>query len=104
MSEVMWAGASVCPKCKRMVKHKPRGGPHRWHSCRVRWITRRVAQAKSMGWDEGYRFALDNVSDPMVYADLSEYGSGWAGLIAQGGIVINDPPATESGEQSGGGL
>ena len=84
----IWAGASICPNCKRMAKHKPYGGPHRWHGCRLRWIARRVARAKSEGWDEGYRFALENVSDPMVYADLNEYGSGWAGVIAAGGITV----------------
>ena len=89
MSETSWAGASVCPSCKRMVRHKPQGGPLRWHGCRLRWIARRVARAKAAGWNEGYRFALDNISDPMVYADLNEYGSGWAGVIRRGGIQIN---------------
>ena len=90
MSDVTFAGASVCRNCKRMVMHKPYGGPHRWHGCRIRWIARRVAQAESRGWDEGYRFALENISDPMVYADLSRYGSGWAGLVEQGGVVIRE--------------
>jgi hypothetical protein len=85
---VSFAGASVCPKCKRMVRHKPFGGPHRGHGCRLRWIARRVAQAESRGWNDGYRFALDNISDPMVYADLANYGSGWAGLIEQGGLML----------------
>lgn len=85
----MWAAASMCASCKRVVKHKPRGGPHRWHGCRLRWIARRVAQAESRGWNEGYKFALENISDPMVYADLSNYGEGWAGLIAQGGLTID---------------
>jgi hypothetical protein len=78
----------MCGRCKRVVKHKPYGGPHRWHGCRLRWIARRVAQAECRGWSDGYRFALDNVSDPMVYADISDYGSGWAGLVERGGIVI----------------
>jgi hypothetical protein len=86
--EVTWAGASVCPRCKRMVKHRPCGGPHRRHGCRLRWIARRVAQAESRGWNEGYRFALDNIGDPMVYADLTEYGTGWAGVIERGGIEV----------------
>ena len=98
---VTYAGASVCPSCKRMVRHKPFGGPHRRHGCRLRWIARRVARARSEGWDEGYRFALDNVSDPMVYADLTEYGTGWAGLVARGGLVIDardsPPGATKAG-------
>jgi len=86
---VTWAAASVCPDCKRMVKHRPLGGPPRRHGCRLRWIARRVAQAESRGWNKGYQFALENVSDPMVYADLTEYGTGWAGFIAQGGISID---------------
>lgn len=82
------ASASACQSCKRTVKHKPNGGPHRWHGCRLRWIVRRVAQAEARGWDDGYRFAVENISDPMVYADLSEYGTGWAGMIASGGVTI----------------
>lgn len=89
MSEWSWAGTSMCPSCKRYVRHKPHGGPHRWHGCWLRWIARRVARAKIEGWNEGYEFALDNISDPMVYADLTEYGSGWAGLIEQGGITVD---------------
>lgn len=89
MSEVTWAARSVCPKCKRMVRNKPRGGPRHWHACRLRWIARRVARAESRGWSEGYAFALRNISDPMVYADLADYGTGWAGLAARGGIEIH---------------
>lgn len=89
MGDVTWAAASVCPSCKRVVKHKPKGGPHRWHGCRLRWIARRIAQAERRGWNAGYRFALDNISDPMVYADLNDHGTGWAGVIAQGGLTIN---------------
>lgn len=91
MSEFTWASRSVCPSCKRMVRHKPLGGPHRWHGCHLRWIARRIARAQSAGWDDGYAFALRNISDPMVYADLNEYGTGWAGLVAQGGLTINAP-------------
>lgn len=89
MSDLTWAGKSICPKCKRMVKHKPFGGPHRWHGCRIRWIKRRVERRYFEGWHEGYQFALDNVSDPMVYADLNEYGTGWAGVIERGGLTID---------------
>lgn len=85
---ISFAGVSMCDSCKRFVKHKPRGGPHRWHGCRLRWIARRVARAEQRGWWEGYQFALDNVSDPMVYADLREYGTGWAGVVERGGITI----------------
>lgn len=88
MIEMSYAGASVCPSCKRWVRHRPQGGPLRRHGCRLRWIVRRVARARSAGWDEGYRFALTNISDPLVYADLTEYGTGWAGFIARGGVTI----------------
>ena len=88
MSEVHWAGASMCPSCKRVARHKPRGGPHRWHGCRLRWIARKIAHAERRGWDEGYRFAVEHIEEPMVYADVAEYGSGWSGLIAKGGITI----------------
>jgi hypothetical protein len=87
--DVMWAGTSMCRSCKRMVRHKPYGGPHRRHGCRLRWIARRIAHAESRGWNDGYRFALDNISDPMVYADLTSYGDGWAGLIERGALTID---------------
>lgn len=94
---VTYAAASVCPRCHRIVRHRPHGGPHRRHGCRLRWVARRTAQAHSRGWDEGYRFALDNVSDPMVYADLAEYGTGWAGVVAEGELRIE----TEGGRTDG---
>lgn len=94
-----WPAASVCPSCKRMVKHKPQGGPHRWHGCRLRWIARRVARAQSTGFDEGYSFALRNISDPLVYADLTEYGTGWAGLVAQGGLLIEAEPPGDGADE-----
>ena len=100
MSGATYAGASVCPSCKRMVRHKPFGGPHRRHGCRLRWIARRVARSRSQGFDEGYAFALRNISDPMVYADLAEYGTGWAGLIEQGGLTIEaDPEPTPAADE-----
>lgn len=101
MSGITYAGKSVCPSCKRIVRHKPMGGPLRWHGCRLRWIARRVARARSEGWDEGYRFALDNISDPLVYADLTEYGTGWAGHIARGGIEITGGAAAQEGGDRG---
>lgn len=91
---VTWAHRSMCDSCKRYVRHKGRGGRHRWHGCRIRWVARRVARAQQRGWWEGYRFALDNVSDPMVYADIVEYGTGWAGLVRAGGLVIHGDEAT----------
>ena len=85
-----WASASVCPNCHRVVKHRPYGGRHVWHGCRLRWIARRVATAQFEGWSDGYEFALRNISDPMVVADLNDYGMGWAGLIATDGLTIKD--------------
>jgi len=87
---ITWASSSVCPNCHRTVKHRPVGGRHVWHGCRLRWIARRVATAQFEGWNDGYRFALDNIGDPMVVADLNAYGMGWAGLIATDGLTIND--------------
>lgn len=88
MSEVGWCAASMCLTCGRTVKHKPLGGPHRFHWCRVRLISRWRRSIHSAAWEDGYRFAVTNVSDPMVYADIAEYGTGWAGAVAAGGIVI----------------
>ena len=80
VSAVTWASASICPKCHRMAKHKPFGGPYKFHGCRLRWIARRVETARVDGWHDGYEFALRNISAPMVVADLNDYGTGWAGL------------------------
>lgn len=88
MSELSWCAASMCLACGRTVKHKPYGGPRRFHWCRIRLISRWRRHIQSAAWEDGYRFALDNISDPLVYADLSDYGSGWAGAIAAGGIAV----------------
>jgi hypothetical protein len=99
VAEIYYAAESMCQECKRFVKHKPNGGPHKWHGCRLRWITRRIERARMEGWDEGYKFAVDNVSDPMVYADIAEYGTGWAGLVAKGGITIDGSDTGEVGDR-----
>lgn len=95
-SGTAWCRASMCRACGRIVKHKPHGGPQRFHWCRLRWLSRMRERVRSAAWEEGYRFALNNVSDPMVYADLSDYGSGWAGAIKAGGIKITIPPEGRS--------
>ena len=98
---VTWCTASICPKCCRVAKHKPYGMAYRFHGCRLRWIARRVAIARFDGWDEGYRFALENISDPMVVADLNAFGTGWAGLVMTDGIVIRADDARAEGAQEG---
>lgn len=95
MSEVSWCGASMCRACGRTVKHKPHGGPQRFHWCRVRLLSRMREQVRSTAWRDGYRFALDNISDPLVYADLADYGTGWAGVIEAGAIEIRVPSTSE---------
>ena len=67
-TDVTWAGASICPSCKRTVKHKPQGGPHRWHGCRVRWIKRRAARSYLEGWVDGYKFANGDDEPPALEA------------------------------------
>jgi hypothetical protein len=81
-------GIAAAIEAKYLGPNSGRGYDGR-DGCRLKWIARRIARARSEGWDEGYRFALDNVSDPLVYADLTEYGTGWAGLIQRGGITID---------------
>lgn len=95
VAEVSWCGASMCRVCGRTVEHKPFGGPQRFHWCRLRWLARMRERVRSAAWDEGYRFALDNIGDPMVYADLTEYGTGWAGAIRAGGIVSSPKADTK---------
>ena len=87
---VTYAAASMCRACGRTVRHKPYGGPHRFHWCRLRWFSRRVERVRSAAYWDGYRFAVDHIEEPMVYADVSEYGTGWAGIVAEGGITISE--------------
>lgn len=88
MSDWTWCAASMCRSCGRTVRHKPHGGAQRFHWCRLRWLSRRGERIRSEAWWDGYQFALNNISDPMVYADLTDYGTGWSGVIKQGGITI----------------
>lgn len=56
------------------------------HTCNPEDVTRWGGYLE--GWQEGYRFAIKNLADPMVQADRVEYGTGWAGPMRTGGIVI----------------
>lgn len=90
MSGWTYAGASMCLTCGRTVRHKPNGGQHRFHWCRFRWLSRRIERTRSTAYWEGYRFAVDHIEEPMVYADIAEYGDGWAGVAPQGAIEITE--------------
>lgn len=89
MSEITWCATSMCLTCGRTVKHKPFGGPQRFHWCRVRFISRWRRRIHAAAWEAGYRFAVDHIEEPMVYADVTDYGTGWAGVIKAGGITIS---------------
>lgn len=81
---VSWCAASKCRACGRTVRHKPHGGPQRFHWCRLRLVSRWRERIRSAAWEDGYRFAVDHIEEPMVYADVAEYGTGWAGAIKTG--------------------
>lgn len=85
---VSWAGTSTCWDCGRKVRHKPQGGPQRFHWCRLRVFSRLKWRGHLEGWHEGYRFAVENADDPMVLADGDDYGTGWAGHMRVGHLTI----------------
>ena len=85
---VSFAGASTCWECGRTVKHRPYGGPHRFHWCRLRWLSRARWKAHLGGWHEGYRWAVEHPDDPLVLADGDDYGTGWAGHMRVGHLTI----------------
>lgn len=89
MSDVTWCAASMCLTCGRTVKHRPNGGSQKFHGCRLRLISRWRRRVWSAAWEDGYRFAVDHIEDPMVYADVTDYGTGWAGAIRAGGITLS---------------
>ena len=86
-----YAGTSTCWDCGRVVKHKPQGGPQRFHACRLRLLERRAWNAHQAGWHSGYRFAVENAQDPMVRADGDDYGTGWAGHMRAGHVLAVEP-------------
>jgi hypothetical protein len=88
MAEVTYCTRSRCWDCGRWVNHKPYGGPHRWHACRLRWLSRRAWKAYQEGWHSGYRFAAENPDEPLVQADREDYGSGWAAHMRVGHITL----------------
>lgn len=49
----------------------------------------RVRQSELAAYESGYRFALENFHDELVQADLHEFGTGWAGHLRRGPIVID---------------
>lgn len=99
MSGISWAGASMCRACGRTVEHKPYGGPHRFHWCRLRWMSRHRERIRAAAWEDGYRFACDNIEEPMVYADVANYGDGWAGAVRNGITISADSTDVENGER-----
>lgn len=56
-----------------------RRGPHECRSEDVgKW------QSYLSGWENGYRFGIENINEPLVQADLTEFGTGWAGHMRVG--------------------
>lgn len=84
---------ATCFTCGRTVRHTPKG--QRWHGCRLRFLTRRRWDSYRSGWHEGYRFAVEHPSDPLVLTDGIDYGTGWAGHMRAGGILIALPLADD---------
>lgn len=85
---VTYAAATRCWNCGRMVKHKPEGGPRRWHACSLRWLSGIRWRAHQEGWHSGYRFAVENRDEPLVRADGEDYGTGWAGHMRVGHLTL----------------
>lgn len=89
MTAWSYAAMSRCWGCGRDVAHRPFGGPHRWHACALRWLSRQRWRAYLDGWHEAHRFAVEHPNDPMVLADADDYGTGWAGLMRVGHITVS---------------
>lgn len=94
MSDAATTFTSDCERCGR-PRPTMNGSPDPRHECHPHDVA--VTQSGRVGWVEGYRFALDNISDPMVQADRAEFGSGWAGAVQMGGIVVEAGPNPEEG-------
>lgn len=78
-----WAATWKCPDCgaTRTIVAA--------HECDS--TTLAIHQASLAGWVDGYRFALEHHDEPMVAADRAEFGSGWAGMVGTGAVVIEEP-------------
>jgi hypothetical protein len=63
--------------------------------CRLHWFSRATHRAERKGWEAGYRFAIDGLSDadPLVRADLDDFGSGWMAAVRDGGLSLNQAAA-----------
>lgn len=88
MSDVANIGSARCWDCGRTVGFRSGGRGPRWHACRLRLLSRAKWKAHQEGWHSGYRFAVENRDDELVLADGEDYGTGWAGHMWGGGILI----------------
>lgn len=84
-----WAADWKCPDCGAAEpitpgqNTKPISDAHECDS-----VMLAKHQAMIANWIDGYRFALEHLDEPMVRADRDEFGSGWAGLVGHGAVVI----------------
>ncbi|MDR7385226.1 hypothetical protein [Promicromonospora iranensis] len=88
-TDITWASTWKCPDCGTTKpiapgeNTKPISDAHECDS-----TTLAIHQAGLAGWVDGYRFALEHLDEPMVVADRAEFGTGWAGMVGAGAVVI----------------
>lgn len=93
--DITWAAEWKCPDCGATQpitpgqNTKPITDAHECDS-----TTLATHQASLAGWVDGYRFALEHYDEPMVVADRAEFGSGWAGMVGHGAVVIESEETT----------
>lgn len=89
MSEIFWAATWSCPDCGHQEPIEPGANTRPIadaHECDAFKLA--TTQAERAGFEAGYRFALENLDDPLVRADRAEHGTGWYAIIRNGGFVI----------------
>jgi len=74
-----------CFGCGRQVE--VRSGIVKRHGCRWRFLSRARWRSYLEGWHSAHRFAVENPDDPMCLADAEDYGTGWAGVMRDGGSL-----------------
>lgn len=87
---VYFAASSKCHDCGVEIPCNPWGQVIPGHECRSDDI--RARQAFLSGWEEGYRWAVENPDDDLVQADARSFGTGWIRRIRQGHIGIEVSP------------
>ena len=89
MGAVYWSSTWRCDKCGHEEPIQPAQDTRpveAAHTCDP--ATLRAHKERQAQWWDGYRFAVENLSDELVQADADQYGTGWAARAGSTSIVI----------------